>query len=114
MSDTKIITVQRWYHNPEIWLNVFTGVVNVTSLAAASVGALGLGPAALFYVSIGLAVLTNVATVFVKMLSKSVVASKASIEAIQDMPSSPEVETSVSNAKGTAAKVELKTHRGGR
>lgn len=114
MSTTKTITVQRWYHNPEIWLNIASLVSTIATLAVAQLQLLGLTGATLFYVTIGLTAAVNVANIVVKRLTATIVATPKMIEAIQEIPSTPAVETSASNAAGTAATVELKTHATGR
>lgn len=109
MTTTKTISVQRWFHNPEIWLNIVSAVSTVASLALAQLQLLGLSPVTLFYVMIGLTLIVNAANVIVKLLTKTIVANAKTIEAIQEMPNSANVETAASNSKGTAATVELHT-----
>lgn len=103
----KTIVLNRWYANPEIWLNVASGISSLASMAAAGLNTLGLSPSSLFFWSLAIALLVNVANIVVKMTTKYVVASAKTITAVASMPNTDTVVTDTANAKGTAATIDL-------
>lgn len=111
---TKTITVHRWYHNPEIWLNVVSAIGGLATLAIAQLSLLGLAGPTLFITTISLTVVANGANIVVKFVLPSIIASRKTIDAVAQMPNTENVTTEIANTKGTAAVMDIKINPGGR